>query len=261
VKLWHLLSHTSAELSGANYRYDGNAFGMLTQAIERTTGQPFARELADRIMRPLGLSHTAPNPGDPSGFRSLFASFKVSPEDEAPGRSIFGNSGIEPGPIKASLDARLRPLMGTKHLAIGPGRADASDAAWIHLVSGCRPRSFRSRRREVLKCLGPGPAVKSGYAGTCMDADEGVRRSGAAICTGLVCPKKSRDADCLALRPRPRVIVTDPQDPGATGHVVILANSDGLSRGRRLADKADVSACPAATALSALRGRFSNTLN
>ena len=158
MKLWHLLSHTSAELSGANYRYDGNAFGMLTQAIERTTGQPFARELADRIMRPLGLSHTAPNPGDPSGFRSLFASFKVSPEDEAPGRSIFGNSGIEPGPIKASLDARLRPLMGTKHLAIGPGRADASDAAWIHLVRDCRVGSICVRGGAVLDGVGRGPS-------------------------------------------------------------------------------------------------------
>jgi len=41
VRVRHLLSHTSAEPPGARYRYDGNAFGGLTQIVERTTGQPF----------------------------------------------------------------------------------------------------------------------------------------------------------------------------------------------------------------------------
>ena len=39
VKVWHLLSHTSGEPPGTRYRYDGNAFGRLTQMIERVTGQ------------------------------------------------------------------------------------------------------------------------------------------------------------------------------------------------------------------------------
>jgi CubicO group peptidase (beta-lactamase class C family) len=62
VKVWHLLSHTSDEPPGTRYRYDGNAFGRLTQVIERASGRPFAAELASRIIRPLGLTHTAPNP-------------------------------------------------------------------------------------------------------------------------------------------------------------------------------------------------------
>jgi CubicO group peptidase (beta-lactamase class C family) len=53
VKVWHLLSHTSDEPPGTHYRYDGNAFGRLTQVIERASGRPFARELANRIIRPL----------------------------------------------------------------------------------------------------------------------------------------------------------------------------------------------------------------
>jgi CubicO group peptidase (beta-lactamase class C family) len=37
VEVWHLLSHTSDEPPGTQYRYDGNAFGRLTQVIERAT--------------------------------------------------------------------------------------------------------------------------------------------------------------------------------------------------------------------------------
>ena len=66
VRVWHLLSHTSDEPPGTRYRYDGNAFGRLTQVIERATSQPFARELTNRIIHPLGLTHTGPNPGDPA---------------------------------------------------------------------------------------------------------------------------------------------------------------------------------------------------
>jgi CubicO group peptidase (beta-lactamase class C family) len=103
VKVWHLLSHTSGDPPGTSYRYDGNAFGSLTQVIERTTGQPFAKELADRIIRPLGLTRTAPNPGEPHGFWSLVASLTVTSEDIQRGRAAFVASGIEREPIEAAL--------------------------------------------------------------------------------------------------------------------------------------------------------------
>ena len=62
VTVKHLLSHTSGDPPGAAYRYDGNAFGALTQIVERATGQPFAKALADRIIRPLGLTRTRRTP-------------------------------------------------------------------------------------------------------------------------------------------------------------------------------------------------------
>src|SRR2546421_8905731 len=67
VRVWHLLSHTSSGTPGTVFRYDGRAFGQLTQVIDSVAGRPFSAELADRIVRPLGLRHTGPNPRDVPG--------------------------------------------------------------------------------------------------------------------------------------------------------------------------------------------------
>src|SRR5262245_25528869 len=81
VRVRHLLSHTSGEPPGTAYRYDGNAFGALTRILERVTGQSFAKDLADRIIRPLALTRTGPNPGEPHEFWSLVASVRVTAAD------------------------------------------------------------------------------------------------------------------------------------------------------------------------------------
>jgi YD repeat-containing protein len=103
VKIWDLLSHTSDDPPGTTYRYDGNAFGRLTEVIEQAAGQPFPKVLTDRVIRPLGLTHTAPNPGDAHGFWSLVASLTVTPEDVARGRVTFNASGLD----RASIEAKL----------------------------------------------------------------------------------------------------------------------------------------------------------
>ena len=103
VTIRHLLSHTSSEPPGTSYRYDGNAFGGLTQIVERTTGQPFARQLADRIIRPLALTHTAPNPDDPRPFWSLFVSAEVTSADVERSRAAFSESGADRTSIEAGL--------------------------------------------------------------------------------------------------------------------------------------------------------------
>ena len=89
VTILHLLSHTSGEPPGTSYRYDGNAFGSLTQVLERATGQYFAKLFADRIIRPLALTRTAPNPGAPREFWSLVASLHVTPTDVERSRVEF----------------------------------------------------------------------------------------------------------------------------------------------------------------------------
>jgi CubicO group peptidase (beta-lactamase class C family) len=62
IRVRHLLSHTSSGVPGTTYAYDGNRFGELDSVIKRKTGKSFATVLQERIIAPLQLRHTAPNP-------------------------------------------------------------------------------------------------------------------------------------------------------------------------------------------------------
>jgi CubicO group peptidase (beta-lactamase class C family) len=62
VRVRHLLSHTSEGAPGTRFSYNGDRFGLLDAVIEQGAGMPFAAALQARIIRPLGLSRTAPNP-------------------------------------------------------------------------------------------------------------------------------------------------------------------------------------------------------
>ena len=246
VRVWHLLSHTSDEPPGTRYRYDGNAFGRLTQVIERTTGQPFARELTNRIIRRLGLTHTGPNPGDPSGFWSLFASLDVSVEDVARARSEFAASGVEREEIEAPL-------------AQGYAR---SGGRWIW------PTGLFGPMQPVAH--GFTLSATSGLAASAPDVarfstalDEGRLLSDAmrvrawtppAASDGRPLPyalgwfvQKNRGYDLVwhyghGLESSSLIV----KIPERRVTFVILANSDGLSRWRSLGDNADVSGSPAA---------------
>jgi CubicO group peptidase (beta-lactamase class C family) len=75
VKVRHLLSHTSEGEPGSHYNYNGNRFSALDVVIRQAAGKPFAEVLQERIIVPLGLGRTAPNPQSPS--------FAVSGKDRA----------------------------------------------------------------------------------------------------------------------------------------------------------------------------------
>jgi len=247
VKVWHLLSHTSDEPPGTRYRYDGNAFGRLTQVIERASGRPFARELANRIIRPLGLTHTAPNPGDPHGFRSLFVSIDVSSEDIARARSEFAASGVERQPIESTL-------------AQGYAR---SWGRWLWPTGVFGPMQPMAHG-FTLSATGGLAASASDVARFSMALDEGRLLSDSMRARAWT-PPLTADG-----RPLPYALGWFVQEyrghhivwhfghglessslivkiPDRRVTFVLLANSDGLSRWRGLGDGADVSGSPAAT--------------
>jgi CubicO group peptidase (beta-lactamase class C family) len=58
----HLLSHTSEGMPGTRFAYNGDRFSLLDSVIKRATGKSFAAALQERIILPLGLTHTAPTP-------------------------------------------------------------------------------------------------------------------------------------------------------------------------------------------------------
>ena len=68
IRVRHLLSHTSEGIPGDQFRYNGDRFALLDQVIQRATGESFATRVVERIVTPLGLHQTAPNPLDAVSF-------------------------------------------------------------------------------------------------------------------------------------------------------------------------------------------------
>ena len=62
IRVRHLLSHTSEGVPGEEFRYNGDRFALLDQVIQRATGESFATRVMARIVTPLALEQTAPNP-------------------------------------------------------------------------------------------------------------------------------------------------------------------------------------------------------
>lgn len=57
----HVFNHTSEGTPGTVFRYNGGRYSKLGDVILRASGRSFAQLLAERILRPLGLRHTAPD--------------------------------------------------------------------------------------------------------------------------------------------------------------------------------------------------------
>lgn len=62
IRVRHLLTHTSEGVPGSHYQYSGGRFGQLDLVVSGATGRSFGELLVDRILRPLQLNETAPNP-------------------------------------------------------------------------------------------------------------------------------------------------------------------------------------------------------
>ena len=246
VKVWHLLSHTSDDPPGTTYRYDGNAFGRLTDVVEQASGQRFAKVLTDRIIRPLGLAHTAPNPGDVRSFWSLVASLSVTPEDVARGRATFAASGLDRVAIEAGLVqgyARawgqwvwpsglfgpMRPMPHGFSLSATAGlAASATDVARFSIALDDGRLLTETTRQRAWTAPGGANGAPLPYAFGWFVQQHDAGRLVWHYGHGL-------ESSSLILKiPDDRITF------------VILANSDGLSRWRSLGDDANVTASPAA---------------
>lgn len=60
IKVRHVLTHTSHETPGENYRYDGNRFSFLTAVIEKASGQSFRERLVKNILDQVEMKGTVP---------------------------------------------------------------------------------------------------------------------------------------------------------------------------------------------------------
>ena len=66
IRVRHLLSHTSEGTPGSRFSYNGDRFGLLDAVIAQAAGKSFAAALQARIITPLALARTAPNPQSPA---------------------------------------------------------------------------------------------------------------------------------------------------------------------------------------------------
>ncbi|MGB5849259.1 MAG: serine hydrolase domain-containing protein [Ignavibacteriaceae bacterium] len=66
IKVKHLLSHTSEGVPGSYYNYNGNRYSYLDFVISGASGKTFCELLNEKIILPLNLNLTAPNPFSPT---------------------------------------------------------------------------------------------------------------------------------------------------------------------------------------------------
>lgn len=59
VTLQHLLSHTSEGVPGTTFNYSSR-YSLISSVLEKVSGKPYEEILQERIITPLGLSHTLP---------------------------------------------------------------------------------------------------------------------------------------------------------------------------------------------------------
>jgi CubicO group peptidase (beta-lactamase class C family) len=62
IRVRHLMSHTSEGIPGEQFHYNGDRYALLDQVIQRATSETFATRVVQRIVIPLALDQTAPNP-------------------------------------------------------------------------------------------------------------------------------------------------------------------------------------------------------
>jgi CubicO group peptidase (beta-lactamase class C family) len=61
VEIQHLLTHTSEGVPGTEHRYNGDRYGVLGDIVEAATGVPYRALLFDRVLEPVGMTHSAGN--------------------------------------------------------------------------------------------------------------------------------------------------------------------------------------------------------
>ena len=97
IRVRHLLSHTSEGVPGEEFRYNGDRFALLDEVILRASGESFAKRVTDRIIVPLALNQTAPNPLNAAAFATTGKAAATYIAEMARGYGIDG--GKHPVPV------------------------------------------------------------------------------------------------------------------------------------------------------------------
>ena len=163
VKVRHVFSMTSdGPVPGERYQYSGNRYTALERVIRQASGRSFAELARDWIIRPLGLSRTAPNVAD-SAFRVMgldegaYRAAMAKGYNVVEGRVTPGNYpayfGVSAGMISTPSDVvRFAQALGAgkllstrmRELMFTPART--STGAVLPYAFGCFSQVYRGVR-------------------------------------------------------------------------------------------------------------------
>jgi CubicO group peptidase (beta-lactamase class C family) len=95
IRVRHLLTHTSEGKPGEVFRYSGNRFAQLDKVLEGATHKSFAQLLGQRILEPLHLTNTSPNPLNPAACAGAGRDAAKFLERSARGYAFDGETPVE----------------------------------------------------------------------------------------------------------------------------------------------------------------------
>jgi CubicO group peptidase (beta-lactamase class C family) len=95
IRVRHLLTHTSEGTPGEVFRYSGNRFAELDKVLSGASGKSFAELIRERVLTPLALTNTAPNPYDPAACAAAGRDPEAFLRRSARGYAFDGETPVE----------------------------------------------------------------------------------------------------------------------------------------------------------------------
>lgn len=95
IRVRHLLTHTSEGVPGDVYRYSGNRFAELDKVLRGVTQKSFAQLVGERVLTPLELTNTSPNPLNPDACKAAGRDADVFLKRSARGYAFDGKTPVE----------------------------------------------------------------------------------------------------------------------------------------------------------------------
>ena len=142
VRVRHLLSHTSEGEAGDRFRYDGDRFSQLDRVMLAASGRSVAELLVNRIIRPLRLTHTAPNPTTRDDFRltgydysQFSANMAVGYTSDGTSRQAYPSSFTSAAGLVSSVEDVIRFSRALDDAEL------VSRATWLQMAAPTRSNS------------------------------------------------------------------------------------------------------------------------
>lgn len=140
IHVRHLMTHTSEGVPGAAFAYNGDRFALLGTVIKSASGSTFGQLLQQKILGPLALKHTAPNPLDLPNFSlaglnhtSFVSNLAQGYSTDGTARETYPNSfSVSAGLVASAVDVARYSMAVDAHQFVS---AATQEQAWTPFVT------------------------------------------------------------------------------------------------------------------------------